>query len=942
MPVNPRGTARTKKSNNKGKQPYGEAQRLFIKETRSSVAHGLGGYFKDVNWSRISPCKRGGRAVALNGTGHASVCAESFCVKDIAVWTPHLIMPGFVPSCPRCQSSEHVDVNGKLNFVARPKILHGLNKHRCLDTVCYHCRDCNGDFAGYNEKSLEVDANELIGIFNVHVSSGFAVSEELCSYIINHSNDPTATIHKRLMLMLSDQHIADAMCCYKCVQLKKIKPHDPNAQQSNHRQLTIDHFCSDQSSASPALKKQRSLEKEIKLLGMDIKSLENKCNGDIEFIDVFRMKKSRNHRQLPFKGLGEEKLLRCVHRKITTAKELIEHDGGDPAILPQWKHVCQTCFDNLKLRITNQKNKLEKLEEDLRWAIMQVMVDEEVTGADSVPASTPRPPTFSEFDNTEGYNARVVPKATVDRIIVTDFRSRKQLQLDKMRGIKATALKIDWAYKLAPKIKVYNGRGKPFSPFKSAISIQNEDAAAVFWKCYPCGESFQTIKNDLVQLRKRFEVLKSPIKMTCVDNCCNVRGTLKRTFGDVLVLLDCYHWCARWDPLLDDTTGGKAELFRGLLRKALFVVEPGEHNRAKCFLQRSTKFRKLCRSPTTHEVLKEAKGTIPDGVRLGQRVQAVLDHCFFEDVNNDIPSTLPAVAAVGTSRPKQSERFFKPLTDKMKDLISNQMSHVKNGCLSDPHKSVLKMFCINPTSGKTYTARSTGTNEVDNRYLNRLLNTPSVGTQRADRVTSDHCEQTNEKKRVSRLGEGAALTHRTEKLCVLHSMAVSAGFTDLELPTSTIEIPTELDTLTEHIGMEHELPSHFEEKEDTTADNNDEALHDEEAQAELAAFMSGIEWEDDDVPISMEDKQTENAMDDVEKKVWSTYTRILKTESTFDTFSRLTKDRPWVPFKRPNETRSKEEEEEFNLFVELCSNCDRHAKSSVSYTHLTLPTNREV
>jgi hypothetical protein len=48
----------------------------------------------------------------------------------------------------------------------------------------------------------------------------------------------------------------------------------------------------------------------------------------------------------------------------------------------------------------------------------------------------------------------VISKSTIDRIVVMDFQHQKTIQENKMRGIKAEVLKIDWHYKLPPKIKV--------------------------------------------------------------------------------------------------------------------------------------------------------------------------------------------------------------------------------------------------------------------------------------------------------------------------------------------------------------------------------------------------------------------------------------------------------------------------------------------------------
>jgi len=38
---------------------------------------------------------------------------------------------------------------------------------------------CSGSFVGCHEKSFELDAAEIFGIFNMHVANSFAVDEDL-------------------------------------------------------------------------------------------------------------------------------------------------------------------------------------------------------------------------------------------------------------------------------------------------------------------------------------------------------------------------------------------------------------------------------------------------------------------------------------------------------------------------------------------------------------------------------------------------------------------------------------------------------------------------------------------------------------------------------------------------------------------------------------------
>jgi hypothetical protein len=95
---------------------------------------------------------------------------------------------------------------------------------------------------------------------------------------------------------------------------------------------------------------------------------------------------------------------------------------------------------------------------------------------------------------------------------------------------------------------------------------------------------------------------------------------------------------------------------------------------------------------------------------------------------------------------------------------------------------LVKIHRVNPKTKKAFTARSTGTNEVNHRELNAVLDAPSVGIARAERVMDDLYEASNDRKKVNRLGEQEKPTYRTEKLLFLNSIANSAGFTDVDLP----------------------------------------------------------------------------------------------------------------------------------------------------------------
>ena len=181
---------------------------VWLKGCLSRRQEGSCGIFKKNDWTKVQP-KRS-RDVSLLSMADHALKADSFCVEDIAVWVPHSIIPSFVPSCPGCKSNVCVQVNTGtgLDWVKHPKMLCGLNKHRCLDTVFCSCDSCHSKFAGHNERSMEIDGEQILGLFNMHIAKGFAVDEDLFSCILTHSADSTSTIHKRLSLVASEKWLS--------------------------------------------------------------------------------------------------------------------------------------------------------------------------------------------------------------------------------------------------------------------------------------------------------------------------------------------------------------------------------------------------------------------------------------------------------------------------------------------------------------------------------------------------------------------------------------------------------------------------------------------------------------------------------------------------------------------------------------------------------------
>jgi hypothetical protein len=388
----------------------------------------------------------------------------------------------------------------------------------------------------------------------------------------------------------------------------------------------------------------------------------------------------------------------------------------------------------------------------------------------------------------------------------------------------------------------------------------------------------------------------------------------------------------RWDKVLYDTRSAQATHFKGLLHKALYVVEAAEFNRVKAFLTY-----KLRRNPSTAEILKEAKATIPDPDTLNKRMDAVMKYVFYKDIDADDSEPLDAN---GVKKPSAT-RYFKVLSDEVRSAINNQLKHITKGCISDPQKEVINMHRVNPTNQKAYTTRSTGTNENDNMQLYRLLNSPTVGIHRAERVISDHYEQSNDRKKVSRLGEHQLCTHRTEKLYVLNSIAVELGFKEDQLPVKeAVSIPTSIDSVTEYIGWLHKAPTIFEA---VGTGEEEEETNDNVAVEDLANFMAGVNFDNDDVAVPTDDlPQLANMMDvnpiplttPVDTAIPIVIANVVTYETTFDAFKRLTEERPWVPFSDPKSSdppTDPVDKAEYELFERLLQ--EDHYNRHISYLY---------
>ena len=200
-----------------------------------------------------------------------------------------------------------------------------------------------------------------------------------------------------------------------------------------------------------------------------------------------------------------------------------------------------------------------------------------------------------------------------------------------MRGLKATVLKLDFNYKLASKIRVWDGQGRSFKPYVCIITVLNEFAQTVFWKAYRTHESMGgEVIEDMHKLNHRLmrnaRTNTSPILAVWSDKCCQWRKKLQEVFTNAEVKLDIFHWERRWDPLLLDTNSREAQLFRSLTRRALFFVDKEEYAAQKCRLREAKG-----REPLPKEIIARCRTMVFKPEELARNFRAVLQYCFLSD-----------------------------------------------------------------------------------------------------------------------------------------------------------------------------------------------------------------------------------------------------------------------------------------------------------------------
>ena len=297
----------------KTKPRHGEAQAEFMRRTCKAIKEDPS-MLNGIDWKKISYSKS-----FLSLTVPKKMSVNDFYAKDIAVWMSHVVIPHCMPTCYRCESKVGVDVT-RFRWTKCPKMLHGTRTHRCLDTVWCTCVSCNNaEFAAWNEKTLLLDAKEITGILNFRLSNGFAVDEELCSFVTAHASDTAALTHERLNDQHANQWVNFAAIHHRAILAKRIKPVTKKGPMDGLFDLAVPE--------TREQKRRKSLQWEHTKAERQLQSKQSEFDTDVNFHKTSRRKENRNTIGEILPGIGKGKCDTLVQNGIRTARDLLQHDG---------------------------------------------------------------------------------------------------------------------------------------------------------------------------------------------------------------------------------------------------------------------------------------------------------------------------------------------------------------------------------------------------------------------------------------------------------------------------------------------------------------------------------------------------------------------------------------------------------------------------------------
>ena len=187
--------------------------------------------------------------------------------------------------------------------------------------MLYYCVKCKSHFAGYNKKSMQLDAHVYYAYFNFYLGSGFAVDDQLYRYLVLHaSTESTTVLARKLKGMAYEKYFDDYQLYLQAVGLEKILPLAKKCK-------TIADYLPEAGGMHPALvtatRKKNDLQNKLMRLRNERNGAQFRFEADYAF--KFMLDDKENHnvhgRGNKMKGLGGTKMRKLIAHGIISTKQ---------------------------------------------------------------------------------------------------------------------------------------------------------------------------------------------------------------------------------------------------------------------------------------------------------------------------------------------------------------------------------------------------------------------------------------------------------------------------------------------------------------------------------------------------------------------------------------------------------------------------------------------
>eukprot|EP00957_Ditylum_brightwellii_P209633 15362546-Ditylum_brightwellii.AAC.1 len=261
----------------------------------------------------------------MYGPNAQTVCPSDYYIKPVAVWIPYLLIPGYIPHCPRCKKTDQVSISGA-EWINQPMMLHTLIDHKLLDTKRVPCKRCKHRFRCTNQTTMALDTSGAVQcIFRIYMGTKLAVDEGLHHFITSQMTEPVQTTERLLRSMTFQKYVGDIIEF-----MLKMKMKLARVERKNNRSLIVG-YCSSRtkSSVSTALNKSNreqivTINKLIQRLRWKLESAQSQRVEEVTNFDTLLKNKKRKRGKTSLRSLGIEKLKKLLDSGIRSDKELID------------------------------------------------------------------------------------------------------------------------------------------------------------------------------------------------------------------------------------------------------------------------------------------------------------------------------------------------------------------------------------------------------------------------------------------------------------------------------------------------------------------------------------------------------------------------------------------------------------------------------------------